>query len=168
MPSRPRPQRRATKPARLLSEVVADNVRAYRTLRRLSQDAVAARMVALGHTQWSRAAVSEVERHGRQLVIDELLALAVVLEKSLPELLDPAGPGREGRPLDVDYGAPDPMPRWAASDIAHANVEQWMVEWPDDGGPPRVTLEGRDSEAQMRAMVEDALARLDEKKGKRR
>ena len=167
MPSRPKPQRRAKTPARLLSEVAADNIRAYRTLRRMSQDTVAARMVALGHTQWSRAAVSEVERHGRQLVLDELLALAVVLEKSLPQLLDPAGPGGEGRPLDVDYGGPEPMPRWAASDIAQGNVERWHVEWSEDG-PPRVSLEGVDPEAQMRAMVEDALARIDQKKGKRR
>lgn len=72
---------------RFPSEMVAENVRAQRVVRRMSQEVLARNMVALGHTQWSRAAVSEVERHGRQLTINELFALAHVFHLSPCELL---------------------------------------------------------------------------------
>lgn len=156
MPGRPKPQKRLGGTARLLSEVVADNVRAYRTLRRTSQEALAGRMVSLGHSQWTRAAVSEVERHGRQLVIDELLALALILEKSVPELLDPAGPGAEGKAGAVDLGATE-LDRWSASAIVR-DVGRPDVIWPEKaGGVLQVRVEpksGRDHDV-LRAQLAD-------------
>lgn len=88
--------------SRFLSEVVASNIRAYRRRRDLTQDQLAERMEALGHG-WARATVSEVERNGRSVSVDELAALAMVLEVLLGELVDPAGPDRDER-VALDLG----------------------------------------------------------------
>ena len=166
MPGRPKPQKRSKTPARLPSEVVADNVRAYRTLRRQSQDALAARMVQLGHPQWTRAAVSELERGRRQVVVDELFALALILEKSIPDLLDPAGPGSEGRPLDVDYGVAEPLDRWAASAIATGDFKRLQVWWSDGGDTVHVEIEPTDFMKNLRSQLADARAATEAQRAK--
>jgi len=51
---------------------------------------MAARMRALGH-EWSRQTVSDVERSVRNVTVDELLGLALVLGTPISELLDPRG-----------------------------------------------------------------------------
>jgi transcriptional regulator with XRE-family HTH domain len=104
----PIPPRRAEKAGtRSLSEVLARNVRQVRSLCRLSQDDVAERMTALGHA-WSRQTTSDVERGLRNVTIDELLGLALVLGESIGHLLDPAGnlPVPDFRTA-IDPGDPD-------------------------------------------------------------
>lgn len=76
-----------------IADVVADNVRAYRLLRRLEQQDVADRMLSLGH-RWKRATVSEVERGRRNVTVSELLGLVTVVGASINQLLDSRGPGR--------------------------------------------------------------------------
>jgi transcriptional regulator with XRE-family HTH domain len=106
---------RAPQPgSRFLSDAFADNVHAYRSLQRLSQEDLARKMVDHGHPSWSRATVSEVERGRRTVTIDELLALALVFNAPIGRLLDPAGlDGRGTVPLDV--GGWRPMPAAVAS-----------------------------------------------------
>lgn len=72
-------------------QIVADNIRAYRQLRRLEQADVAERMTALGHP-WHRATVSETERYRRNVTVPELMVLTLVLHTTVAQLLDPRGP----------------------------------------------------------------------------
>jgi transcriptional regulator with XRE-family HTH domain len=68
----------------------------------LTQAEIAEQMRQLGH-EWSPATVSEVERNRRGVPIDELGALAFVLKRTIPDLLDPTG--IDGRGIDmVDFG----------------------------------------------------------------
>jgi transcriptional regulator with XRE-family HTH domain len=92
MPATPRRAgREAPKGSRYPSEIVADNIRDHRSLRRVSQQQLADEMSRLGHGWW-RATVSEVERAGRAVTVDELVALALALGVTVADLLDPAGP----------------------------------------------------------------------------
>ncbi len=81
----------------------------------MSQTELAEQMNLLGH-QWTRATVSDVERSGRNLTVDEVLALAMALNVTIPDLLDPAGiDGR--RPGGLDYGGPEPV------------AGEWTSDW---------------------------------------
>lgn len=141
----PTPQRegRKAKPgARFLSEVLADNIRERRVLRRFSQQQLADRMEYFGH-RWVRATVSEVERGNRTVTVDELLSLAVVLGVRIPDLLDPAG--IEGtRTDDLELG-----PEWT---LAASNASEWVhglgliptLGWDDERKTGGVNFEGDD------------------------
>jgi transcriptional regulator with XRE-family HTH domain len=76
------------------SEAVAENIRSYRAVRRLSQEELAERMNVLGHG-WYHQTVGEVERGNRAVTVDELIGLALALEVTVGELLDPMGPAGE-------------------------------------------------------------------------
>jgi transcriptional regulator with XRE-family HTH domain len=95
------------------SDALAANLRAYRLLRQLTQDALAARMTHLGHG-WGRSTVSAVESRTRNVTVDELFGLALSLGVMIGELLDPAGPDNSRRlRLDIGLRAPyggDPQP----------------------------------------------------------
>jgi hypothetical protein len=82
------------------AETVAGNVRVYRQLRRLEQGVVARRLQSLG-IPWRQVTVSEVERNQRNVTITELLGLAVALETTIEQLLDPRGPERMRGPYLV-------------------------------------------------------------------
>ena len=82
---------------RLASEILAENLRRLRGLRDLSQSDLAERMTALGH-RWLRQTVTDVERRGRVVNIDELIGLALALQTSIAGLLDP----------EVSYGPQAP------------------------------------------------------------
>jgi transcriptional regulator with XRE-family HTH domain len=117
----PAPGRAGREPlpgSRFLSDAVAEKVRGYRLLRRLKQDDVADRMRRLRHHTWTRQTVSDVERVQRNVTVDELLGLSIVLEVSLNELLDPVPVGGGPAPaLDVGLPVPIPpdiVPRWSA------------------------------------------------------
>jgi transcriptional regulator with XRE-family HTH domain len=97
--------------SRFLSDVVADNVRALRALRRLSQTELAKRMGQLGH-KWTRATVSDVERAGRNVTVDELLGLALALTVSVPELLDPTKDSGLGLDYADGYDPLEPTNAW--------------------------------------------------------
>jgi transcriptional regulator with XRE-family HTH domain len=62
-------------------------------------------MRSLGH-EWSRQTVSDIERNVRNVTVDELLGLALVLGTPVSELLDPRGVLR-AVPATVDAGDPD-------------------------------------------------------------
>jgi transcriptional regulator with XRE-family HTH domain len=112
--------------SRFLSDAFADNVHAYRSLHRLSQEDLAHKMVDHGHASWSRATVSEVERGRRTVTIDELLALALIFGAPIGSLLDPAGlDGRGTVPLDV--GGWRPMPAAVASPWVRGRISVHRV-----------------------------------------
>jgi len=120
-----------------LSDAVAANLRAERARRQVTQDEVAARMRGLGHGSWTRATVSEVERAGRTITLDEFFGLALALGVSPGGLLSVHG-------ARVDLGGPaNPVPAgfvalWlsgrfrAAVDPDHP--ESFVIE-PADGDP---------------------------------
>lgn len=84
------------------SDALAENLRAYRILRRMTQDQLAARMAHLCHG-WGRSTVSAVESKSRNVTVDELFGLAVSVGVTIGELLDPTGPDHR-RPLSLDVG----------------------------------------------------------------
>jgi transcriptional regulator with XRE-family HTH domain len=87
-----------------VAETVAGNIRAYRQLLGMEQDAVARRMQSLG-LAWRRATVSEAERNQRNITIAEMLALAIALDTTVEQLVDTRGPvGRRGPRLSLSEG----------------------------------------------------------------
>jgi len=88
------------------SEVLAANLRAYRLLRHLTQDELAARMTYLSHG-WGRSTVSAVEGRTRNVTVDEMFGLVLSLGITIGQLLDPEGPDRSRR-LSLDIGLPAP------------------------------------------------------------
>jgi transcriptional regulator with XRE-family HTH domain len=96
------------------SDALAANLRAYRLLRNLTQDGLAARMTHVGHG-WGRSTVSAVEGRTRNVTVDEMFGLALSLGVTIGQLLDPEGPDRTRRlSLDVglrvaDDGRPQPV-----------------------------------------------------------
>ena len=88
------------------SEVLAANLRAYRLLRGLTQDGLAAQMTYLCHG-WGRSTVSAVEGRTRNVTVDELFGLALCLGVTIGQLLDPEGPDRSRR-LSLDVGLRKP------------------------------------------------------------
>jgi transcriptional regulator with XRE-family HTH domain len=139
----PTPERagRAARPgSRFLSDALAANVRAFRARRRFNQDDVAERMGWLGH-RWIRVTVSEVERARRNLSVDELLGLALVLDATPQELLDPTGvDGDDWRALD--YG-PAAIPPKRAREWLRSEVRIGLL----DDGRLRIAPADRDTTA---------------------
>ena len=95
--------------SRFLSEVTAEKVRAYRLLNRLKQGDVAKGMRELRHDTWTQQTVSEVEQARRNLTIDELVGLSILLEVPMDALVDPTPVGG-GDPPSLDVGWPVAMP----------------------------------------------------------
>ena len=84
------------------SDALAENLRAYRLLRHMTQDQLASRMSLLDHG-WGRSTVSAVEGRSRNVTVDELFGLALSLGVTIGQLLDPGGPDRS-RQLSLDVG----------------------------------------------------------------
>jgi transcriptional regulator with XRE-family HTH domain len=121
--------------SRYLSDVLADNLRAWRLLRRLEQAEVARRMTMLDHA-WGPSTVSQVERGRRNVTVDELLALAIALGVPAWVLLDPLGPeGDNDAP--VDFGPVGTLAANLVRDWLTANAVP-RFDWSDPGGdaPP--------------------------------
>ncbi|HVE91932.1 MAG TPA: helix-turn-helix transcriptional regulator [Actinomycetota bacterium] len=129
----PRTERRTGRqPApgsRFLSQVLAENIKAWRGWNHLSQGELADRMNTLGH-RWSHATVSAVETWQRTVSVDELWGLAAVLGVAVPDLLDPAN-----RAEEVDFGGIIPVP---------ARVASWWMR-----GRVILRLEGRDHKGNL-------------------
>lgn len=101
------------------SDALAENLRAYRLLRHMTQDQLACRMTHLGHG-WGRSTVSAVEGRSRNVTVDELFGLALSLGVTIGQLLDPGGPD-QSRPLRLDVGLridEDGQPRPLAARLA--------------------------------------------------
>ena len=123
------------------SDALAANVRAYRLLRHLTQDGLAAEMTALSHG-WGRSTVSAVEGRSRNVTVDEMFGLALCLGVSIGQLLDPEGPDRSRRlSLDVglrtpDGGGPRPVEPTLARLWASSRAVMRLSE--EAGGEPEV------------------------------
>jgi transcriptional regulator with XRE-family HTH domain len=103
MPRTPKRAQREPRPgSRFLADVLADNIAGYRSMRKLSQRALADEMRRLGH-QWSASTVSDIENGDRSVAVDELVGLALVLDTNPPALLDPGGIDGNATE-DLDYG----------------------------------------------------------------
>ncbi len=125
------------------SDALAENLRAYRMLKRMTQDQLAARMAHLCHG-WGRSTVSAVESKSRNVTIDELFGLAVSVGVTIGELLDPSGPDRR-RPLSLDVGlraADGGKPEPVAPRLAHlwASSRAVIQLWHEGGQTVRVDL----------------------------
>ncbi len=132
MPQRPGdPARQPEEGARFLTGVLTENARAFRALRRLSQDDLAARMRALG-LGWVRATVSEVERGGRNITVDELGALALALDTNVVALLDPRGVEGDGAGY-VDFGGGTPVRDTFALEYLVGDRRRLPIAWTHEG-----------------------------------
>jgi transcriptional regulator with XRE-family HTH domain len=109
-----------------LSEAVARNVAAERTRRRMEQKDLAVGMARLGH-DWKQPTVADVEGGRRRISLDELVGLALVLNRTIPELLRPSEnvdvgiPGFPMSPAVLDLllrGKVRISPRWADGELA--------------------------------------------------
>lgn len=67
--------------------VIVRNVRAERARKGLEQRDLVERMRALGLTNWHRQTLSRVERGERRLLAEEVFALALALQTSIPRLM---------------------------------------------------------------------------------
>lgn len=145
MPASPkRSGKTARGDSRFLSEVLAANLAREREIQGLTQEEVAERMRQLGH-EWVRATVSEVERLGRLVSVEELGGLGLVFGTTILRLL--SAPGEMDDPPAVDHGGPQPIPPLLEYLWLHDYVT-FIWEW--DGGLParpmlgvRLTEEGR-------------------------
>jgi transcriptional regulator with XRE-family HTH domain len=135
----PTPRKAGRTPAegyRFLTDVLADNLRAYRLLRRLEQAEVAEQMRTFGH-RWVKQTVSEVEHGRRNVDVDELAILALVLDVSPPALLDPTPVGG-GEPSGLDVGAGWRLgPTWVR-DWLRGRVSAKAITQPD--GMPGISV----------------------------
>jgi transcriptional regulator with XRE-family HTH domain len=93
-----------------VKETVARNIRTYRQLRGLDQDALARRLNVGVAIPWRRVTVSEVERGERQVTVTELLWLALALGTTIEQLLDTRGPERLQGPWLVPLPPVEPLP----------------------------------------------------------
>lgn len=89
-------------PPTTYGDVLADNIRAARSRKRLGQANVVARMRALGFDQWHRQTMGKIERGERRVMAEEVLGLALALETSLMSLIEPV---REDGPIALPSGA---------------------------------------------------------------
>jgi transcriptional regulator with XRE-family HTH domain len=134
-------------PAKTLAETVADNVRGFRQLRGIDQ-AVLARRMELLSISWRQVTVSEVEREHRNVTVPELLALAVALETTIEQLLDPRGPERIRGPwlslsgaleVDLDNRGPiDAIPAEKVSSLVCTHGEYPVIEWDDENSEVKI------------------------------
>lgn len=124
--------------SRLPSQAFGENLMIARTLRRLSQPALAERMNWLGFPGWRQTTVSQVERGRRTVDIDELWSLALALNTTISFLLDPTAvePGAE-RGLPNIYVAESPVPPVNPYTMAHFLLERGgrtgYPPWPENG-----------------------------------
>jgi transcriptional regulator with XRE-family HTH domain len=72
-------------------EILAANLRAARARKGLGQESLAARMRALGMTQWIRQTVAASEKGKRRITAEEVFKLALALQTSIPALTGEAG-----------------------------------------------------------------------------
>lgn len=115
------------KGSRFLGQVLSHNVRSVRGLRRLTQEDLASRMRVLGHDNWVRATVSEVERYGRNVTTEELLGLALAMNVTIATLLEPTG--IDGSLAgDLDVGLPQTLPAFLFAGLVRGDGQP-VIEW---------------------------------------
>jgi len=138
-------------PTKTVRETVADNVRGFRQLRGIDQSILARRMEGLGYG-WRQVTVSEVERDQRNVTAAELLGLALVLETSIEQLLDPRGPERVRGPglsfaeRDPDSGVIFAIPATHVVNLVCTHALYPIVQWDDDERVNSVTWATEDQQ----------------------
>ncbi len=120
--------------SRSVSAVLAENIRVLRASRGITQRQLADRMTALGYG-WPHQIASQVENCARSVTADELLGLALVLETSVSQLLDPHGFDKKN-PVHIDMGSAAPLDPDVALDLITGDGV-FAVEWEEN--PTRVT-----------------------------
>lgn len=126
MPKTPKQAKRTPHPDALFpSQVVAANMSKLRDLRGMTQDALTEKMRHMQH-QWSRATCSEVERGKRNVTVDELASLAIVLGVAPGELFDPERLG-----VNLDVGMTGPLKTQDASAWARGLLRVQVLGEPD-------------------------------------
>lgn len=125
----PKRQGRVAQPgSKFPSEILATNIRNRRKgLWGISQSDLAERMHFFGFEGWHRATVSEIERGGRSISVDELIAVALCLGMPLFDLLDPLM--TDGVTSRIDVGAADWTLSRERSEALIAGGESPGVEW---------------------------------------
>lgn len=126
------------------SESVAGNIRTGRTLRDMTRDEVTEAMRELGH-QWKPRTMADIESGRRSVSTDELVGLALVLGRTVPELL--------GSPVaDLDYGGPVPLPAGVARLWLHGR-RRLRIVWVDGVAKFTDLEEVAVTEAEMQDML---------------
>jgi len=120
-------------PTKMVRETVADNVRGFRQLRGIDQATLARRMEGLGY-DWRQVTVSEIENDQRNVTVAELLGLALALETSIEQLLDPRGPERARGPwLSFGKGRGTyAIPGTHVVNLVCTHALYPIVQWDDD------------------------------------
>jgi hypothetical protein len=119
--------RKAPKGARFLEDVLARNIRGYRTVQDLDQAELGRRMAALG-LGWDAGVVGFVERGDRNVTLSELLGLMLVLGKTFGELMNPKGvDGSIRDKVDVGFPSgplgPEMVRDWLGGDVRFTIVD---------------------------------------------
>jgi transcriptional regulator with XRE-family HTH domain len=127
-------------------EVLARNLRAARVRGGLTQEALAARMRALGFSAWRFQVVGNVEKNARRVTAEEIHGLAWALGSTIPALMSPADEDRQivlpgGQVLSVR----------SVQLLAGRGTNDMTVMFPSDGGTEPMFTHG--------AMVRDASGR---------
>lgn len=115
--------------------IVARNLRAARSRAGLGQAGVAARMQALGFTQWVPQTVSKSERNTRRLMVEEILGLSVAMETTIGRLMQPDG---DDRTVELQPGGPAVSVNLVRLSVIGQRVFG-EVTW--DGDKPRIIAE---------------------------
>lgn len=143
--AKPRPTgREPAEGSRFPAVVLAENIRAFRVLRGITQDQLGELMAALGHP-WTGSVVGFTERQERTVSVEELLGLAIVFGATIGELLDPAAWRRapEESGLDVGGGSEGQevvisaewAPLWVRSEVAYS-FPRFAHPKPGEAGRP--------------------------------
>lgn len=123
------------------SVILGRNISAARGRAQLSQGTVAARMRALGHTQWQQQTVASTEKGRRRLMAEEVMALASVLDTSISALMRPT---EDDDLVRFPSGAVISARSVALSAVAH---NDHAVTW--DGDKPAFSPDSGDVSAQI-------------------
>lgn len=124
---------------------LVQNISAERVRKKLDQGQVAARMRALGFTNWHRQTLGKVERGERRLLADELLWLAVAMDITVSVLTTARD---EDGPVEAPAGLAIPARRTLFDDGS--------VRW--DGDRPVLSSATAEQEARRRLMHSEARA----------
>ncbi|MGH3274329.1 MAG: helix-turn-helix domain-containing protein [Streptosporangiaceae bacterium] len=137
---------------RTYTEVLARNIRSARAAAGLQQEPVAVRMRKLGFTAWLRQTVANVEKGRRGLRAEEIIGLALALETTVPQLLEPLAqdewvqlPSGEslapGAYIDLIRGRIPSDISWYNDNFAKsgrsAAALAFEATWPDEAKPPK-------------------------------